>query len=1049
MAEAPNRLVEGLRALCASRIPDETWLIAPSRRVGIQWLDAVAMSGQPVVNFRVKTLRGLALQMAAPGMAARGVGFMSKSRSEIVASRALERLSKQDGGYLAGLMVSPGLTRTLSGAFSDLRMAGLVSGDLDPGNFEVAAKGQDVKALLEEYEQELEASYVTDYAGAFLLAIDRLNGESSAIDASTLVVLPDDQASRLRSLERDFWDAIPEANRLVLDTDRPARKDQRPDNVALLSWVDDPAEAPAPDGLDGTVEFFRAIGEVNEVREVLRRCVERGIPFDDVEIIYSDGATYIPLIHELCCRLSPGGAESIPVTFYEGIPSVYARPARALLGWLTWIAEDYSQSVLVDMVSDGLLSVGGDESRGLSFSRLGAMLRTVPIGGDRERYLDALDRELDALRARRRQVSMPTDDDEVETPEARSERLERMDRRIDGIEELRRLVVGVLDITPVSPRPTVEHLGAATAFLDGFARTSGLFDQYCLTKLREDIAEMSECLAGEAAEWFHPLEWLAALPGGVSIEGKGPRPGCLYVSSLKAGGYSGRGHTFLIGLDDGRFPGSGAQDPLLLDGERARLSAGLPTGAGRLGESIEDFARLMARLRGSVTLGYCCRGLADDREMFPSPVVLSAYRILVKRDGDHADLAAWVGNPVSFAPVSEGRCVDHTEWWLSRTCGDVHIDGIDQAIAISFPNVARGAVARAARASDLFTEYDGYVPEAGAECDPAMPDGPVLSASRLETLARCPLEYFFKYVLKVEPPEEYELDPLSWLDNRQRGELLHSAFRRFMSGLAARGLKPEFPRDAEFMRLTVDEEITGWQTKYPPPGALVLERERQEMQATARIFLQEEHHHCKECTPSFFEVSIGVEPEGEGCALDTPEPATVMLGGELAVRVRGRIDRIDLLGSAEGTCYALWDYKTGNSYGYKPSDPFLQGRHIQNALYLELATARLADVDPGATVVSFGYFFPGVKAHGDRVAWRAEELAAGPSLLTWLCRMIALGCFPFTDIKDDVKFSDYKTAFGDVEEAASDTKRKLANQSNEMLRPFRELRDLESREEGS
>jgi len=40
--------------------------------------------------------------MAAASMAARGVGFMSKSRSEIVASRALERLSKQDGGYLAG-----------------------------------------------------------------------------------------------------------------------------------------------------------------------------------------------------------------------------------------------------------------------------------------------------------------------------------------------------------------------------------------------------------------------------------------------------------------------------------------------------------------------------------------------------------------------------------------------------------------------------------------------------------------------------------------------------------------------------------------------------------------------------------------------------------------------------------------------------------------------------------------------------------------------------------------------------------------------------------
>ena len=57
--------------------------------------------------------------------------------------------------------------------------------------------------------------------------------------------------------------------------------------------------------------------------------------------------------------------------------------------------------------------------------------------------------------------------------------------------------------------------------------------------------------------------------------GLGPRGGCLHVAHVLAGGHSGRPHTFIVGLDDGRFPGVGLQDPILLDEER-RASPDLP-----------------------------------------------------------------------------------------------------------------------------------------------------------------------------------------------------------------------------------------------------------------------------------------------------------------------------------------------------------------------------------------------------------------------------------------------------------------------------------------
>ena len=74
---AMNHIVESLAAICRDRLLAEKWLIAPSLRVGHQWLDAVTRSGQPAINVRVKTLRRLALELAGPAMASAGFTLIS------------------------------------------------------------------------------------------------------------------------------------------------------------------------------------------------------------------------------------------------------------------------------------------------------------------------------------------------------------------------------------------------------------------------------------------------------------------------------------------------------------------------------------------------------------------------------------------------------------------------------------------------------------------------------------------------------------------------------------------------------------------------------------------------------------------------------------------------------------------------------------------------------------------------------------------------------------------------------------------------------------
>jgi ATP-dependent helicase/nuclease subunit B len=1010
-----NRLTLTLRDICRDRVVDEKWLLAPTRRVAFQWLDSVARSGQPVLNVRVKTLRHIVLDFASTEMARRGVTLLREVRAGVLVDRLFERLRASGGGYTTGLAPSPGLTKTLTHAIRDLRLAGLKSGSLRAGAFEVTRKGEEIKRLLKEYEKALEAERLVDDADLLRMAAEKLKSDPGVLAKETLLLVPEDVAEDLCLLEKAFLDRIPEKQRINLPVDQP--------------------------GIPSTAGIFRAVGEVNEVREVLRSCVSQGIPFDEVEILHTDEATYVPLFYEIASGLTDDDSgEGLPVTFDEGIPARYGRPARALLGWLSWIREGYPQPILTRMIQDGLLRIEEAENDGLNFADLGGMFRSVPIGSGRERYLAKIAGAMNA--AERKKASGRLSDEEGE---GAGDEAAGLARRIKGLKGIRCLVRGLLSNTPETGTCQRDLLETVQVFLDRHARHTNRFDEYVRVRLSEKIGELADCIGDEDMEGLDIWNWIADLCMSTTVRGEGPRPGRLHVAPVHGGGHSGRKHTFIVGLDDSRFPGAGMQDPLLLDGERIRVSRDLPTAAKRLARTTQGFAWLLARLRGSVTLSYCCRSLTDDREMFPSPVILAAFRSLAGNpQGDQDDLIRWLPEPASFAPSSLDRCLDLTESWVWWMCeGDGVLDPQD-ALVRSFPHLGRGFDAREARASDRFTEYDGYVPQAGQDLDPTKPDGPVLSASALEMAGACPLAYFFRYVLGIRPPDEVRIDPRIWLDPAERGQLLHAVFRRFMHLLREQDLLPDFRRDEKLLMETLDGELAWWRDSKPAPSRAACERETLDLRQASRIFLQEEEEFCKESRPFCFEASVGMMPEGPGTPLDTLEPVHLKLGRGATLRARGRIDRVDQVPGSEGKKFAVWDYKTGSSWRYRTGtleDPFRSGRIVQSALYLQLAETRLREtVSPEAVADRFGYFFPTTREHGERVEWTAAELAQGVRVLGNLCEMLTKGAFPFTDDPGDVGYSDYKAAFGDVHAAADAASRKLRNPKNEPLNPFRRLR---------
>jgi ATP-dependent helicase/nuclease subunit B len=1011
-----------LADVCRARLLDPKQLLAPSLRVGHQWMETFVRGGRSFVNLSPATLVGLMLELIGPEMAEAKLTYASPRIGELAIDAAWSKLSRS--GYLGRLERSTALSATVFQSIQALRIAGIGAAQIDAVALESEAKARDLELLLEEYESFLRAHNLLDAADVAHRAIERLESKAAALDPQTILLVP--EGLRFTPLERRFVEAIPERQRIEIGHPDDGSEGS-PSDVRLLRRVTGAAEAEEP-VRDGAVGFFRAVGEANEVREVLRRCLADAIPLDEAEILHSDSSTYVPLIYGLARRhfSEPDRPDGIPVTFAEGIPAILSRPGRALSGWLHWIGEGYPQRRLIDLVAEGLFRYG--EESDLGPHALANLLRPIPIGWGAENYLPKIDEHLVALKAA--------------PPSAEQDVLESRQRKRKSLRTVRRFVERLLELSRrVTSTTAGEALSAAEDFLGEIARSVNELDRYAAEALVEQIGERRIWLAKLGAGG-DLLSWLAALPSQTAVLGSGPRPGSLHVAHLGSGGHSGRKHTFVIGLDDRRFPGAALQDPVLLDRERSRLSPGLPTSAAVLREKIEDLAATLGRLPGRVTLSWPCRDLAEDREAFPSPVVLVAYRLVSgEREADLYSLAKAAGPPACFAPDAREKSLDETEQWLWRLTSE-HAIGADQTqlVEARYRHLARGTAAQRARLGGGFGPFNGCVPQAGVDLDPFAPHGPILSASALETAGRCPLAFFFRSGLKLYPPDEMEFDPDRWLNAAEVGLLMHDLFRRFLAELAAADQLPQFNRHHQRLADLLHAAVHEWRKAVPPPSETVFRTQYWHLVRTAQVFLQEEEKFCRGSRPRFFEVAIG--PMGESAEtslLDGAEPAVVRLPGGTSIRVKGRIDRVDQL---EANSYAVWDYKLGSGYGYETRDPFCCGRRVQNVLYIHMIEAALrAKVDPEAKVVRFGYFFPGLRAHGRRVAWDSDVLAPGTAMLERLCSLIAGGAFHATDKVDDCRYCEHKSMCGNIDATVEHTRLLLARGDLPVLNNFRELRN--------
>ena len=439
----------------------------------------------------------------------------------------------------------------------------------------------------------------------------------------------------------------------------------------------------------------------------------------------------------------------------------------------------------------------------------------------------------------------------------------------------------------------------------------------------------------------------------------------------------------VINMAEGTFPHSPSDDPLLPDRERNAASDDLAL----LSDRMDDQHRHLLAALASAEIGTLVYARGDARracEQHPSRWLLDTATALAGRAVDSTNLESLADEETAdwfeHVPSLSGRVLHADfpataqEFRLKALGQPGRSDGVMPAgvLPAGDPVLARGAELVTARASDQFTRFDGNL--SGIEVADLTED--VVSPTRLETWADCPMRYFFQHILRVQTFDQPE--ELLQISALEKGSLIHDALDIFVREQLENGQVPPpgqpWSEQQRHRLLEIGTELCDQAEAQGLTGTPVFwHHDRRRIMTDLERFLAEDddQRRLHGVTAAASELAFGM-PDGELEAVAVPLPSG------RTVRFRGRADRVDQGGS---NTLLVTDYKTGRADPYKDLDegsrnfdPVLRGTRLQLPVYGLAAQAHIDD--PDAPVTSQYWFVTSdqqFKAYGYRLNRRVMD----------------------------------------------------------------------------
>ncbi|EEG79081.1 PD-(D/E)XK nuclease family protein [Dethiobacter alkaliphilus] len=972
-----NILLKTLAQICRTHKIQEKLLLCNTLSTGHQLLESLSKENVPWLNLRPVTPLELATEQAKPMLLTKNITIPTEGQLLFLLEEILQQMrANSQLQYFAELHNQNSLTRVLYPTIKELRLTGITASQLNESSFVDPCKGQEIITVLTLWEEKLSSLNWADAATIYNIALQ------TKTNSSPYYLIPEDLD--LSPLELTFVKHLTSHKQIILPQDPVLNHSHshtfttpQPTPQSPLSWLFDPQNSPQPPELT----ILRAYGQTNEIRQVLRHLQQENIPLDNAVVCHTS-TKYIPLI------LTITASQNIPVTFAEGIPLGFTRPGRFTLQLIRWIEERYTSLILHQLMTSG-------DMRLTSATTQARLLRQANIGWERSRYIPCTESLHQSI------LQKAT----AATNEGNDPYAQYLHQQAEHVSTLKQTLTQIFSRIPDATDGNVSFpklCRGISQTTSTYARISSPTDGLALAAIQDTLTEAAHAFSGtlplrEALRRLHQV--LDTLHTAASP----PKPGHLHITGLNQAAFTHRPVTFMVGLD-ANFPGSGLQDPVLLDQEREQIHPELSLLTHEPAKRQYRLARYLSSRRGQIILSYPSYDTVEGRHTSPAAILLQAHRLQTNNPtADYSALQESLTTPAGFLAPSPDQFTTLEEWWLTTTLKNLSAHNINTVTAC-YPHIASGLEAHQHRAGTDFTPYDGRV-DPDLDRDPRISQTLTLSATQFENLANCPFGYFLRYVLRIQPPEDAEYDPGTWLDPLTRGSLLHDIYCTYLRQTH----NPDNPQPPNKQTLlSIAEDLIN-QTKQtlPPPSDMVFEHEKEELLRGLEVFWRVEE--SAQTKPAFFEVPFGFgQQEAEEAGLGLSEPVTVTLSDGKEIRIRGRIDRIDY-GTAENL-YQVWDFKTGSTYGYEEQAVFKQGRQIQHALYAFAAEAILkqSGTDHNAKVEASGYLFPTDKGEGQRFARLQANRHQILELLSQGLDIVATGTFCATDDQNRCTFCDFK-----------------------------------------
>ncbi|MEZ6045623.1 MAG: PD-(D/E)XK nuclease family protein [Planctomycetaceae bacterium] len=427
-------------------------------------------------------------------------------------------------------------------------------------------------------------------------------------------------------------------------------------------------------------------------------------------------------------------------------------------------------------------------------------------------------------------------------------------------------------------------------------------------------------------------------------------------------------YLFLAGMTEGSFPQTRPEDCLYSETERLQFQEwGIPLGhsATRTQEEMLLFYSIITRARKKLFLSYPSVSSGGE-PLFPAPYFQAVQELFTPEAAplQHVGSLDPLPEPDSMLTFSDLRLVATQQVRQHKPAlfAALFSQAVSTPAARTILTTAQMSQARFHTAG--FTEYEGIVSNAHnlkLLQEHFTPDYQ-FSTRQLESFAECPFRFMYAELFQLRSLEPPEIRT----DYQRRGIITHdilAALHRQYQDVEHESLSAEAVWVQELFQQLTTEKLVNLPSASDLEQVL-LEVEQQLFQQWGDAFGEHWSSYAGEYletweerpTPRYVELPFGDVPTGEGKFEVLHE--SVQFGksdqSTPSVRVRGRIDRIDV-GEHQGkTHYSVIDFKTGNVKKVNLRE-ICSGRKLQLAIYT-LAVQRLGLLGEDALPFDLGYW---------------------------------------------------------------------------------------------